>query len=66
MEYRIALNAALDELESKSHEKRVIIELRLEQGYTDEEVAEMLDLPLRTLQRRLSNARKWLFDRLSA
>jgi len=32
---------------------------------TDEETAEALDIPLRTVQRRFADARRWLFERLN-
>ena len=65
-ELQIALNALLDELQAESARKRTIVDLKNVLGFTDEEVAETLDLPLRTVQREWHGARKWLFERMSA
>ena len=65
-EIQIALNSLLDELEVESPQKRTIVDLKNVLGLTDEEVAESLDLPLRTVQREWHDARVWLFKRMSA
>ena len=65
-EIQIALNLLLDELEVESPEKRTIVDLKNVLGLTDEEVAEALGLPLRTVQREWHDARVWLFKRMSA
>ena len=43
-----------------------IVELKFFLGMTDEETAEVLGLPLRTMQLRWQDARIWLFDRARA
>ena len=43
-----------------------IVELKFFLGLTDEETAEVLEIPLRTMQLRWQNARIWLFERAEA
>ena len=43
-----------------------IVELKFFFGMTDEETAEVLDLPLRSMQSRWHDARIWLFERAEA
>ena len=38
-----------------------IIEMRFFAGFTADETAEALDIPLRTMERRFGDARRWLF-----
>lgn len=64
LEQRIAIDALLDELDNESHEKRMIVELKFSLGFTDAEVAEILNLSLRDMQRQWHMARRWLFERL--
>ena len=64
LEQRILIDALLNELDSESHEKRMIIELKFSLGLTDAEVAEVLNLSLRDMQRQWHMARRWLFERL--
>jgi DNA-directed RNA polymerase specialized sigma24 family protein len=33
-------------------------------GFTDEETADALGTPLRTMQRKFGDARRWLYERL--
>jgi RNA polymerase sigma-70 factor, ECF subfamily len=61
-----ALDASLDEMESESRQWRTVVELKFFLGLTDADVADALNLPLRTLQREWHRARKWLFERLTA
>jgi RNA polymerase sigma factor (TIGR02999 family) len=61
----IALNEALDTLATFDERKSRIIELRFFGGLTEEETAEVLKMPLRTLQREWGLARAWLFKSLS-
>ncbi len=62
----IALNDALNTLSTFDEQKGRIVELRFFGGLTEEETAEVLKIPLRTLQREWSMARAWLFKELSA
>ncbi len=40
------------------------MDLKFFMGLTDEETADALGLPLRTVQRKFGDARRWLFERL--
>ena len=55
----------LDELETESPLQRTIVDLKNVLGLTDDEVAESLGIPLRTVQREWHDARVWLFKRMS-
>lgn len=66
LELQIALSSLLDELEAESPQKRTIVDLKNVLGLTDEEVAEALGLPVRTVQREWHDARIWLFKRMGA
>lgn len=66
LEQRIAIQALLEELDAESHAKRMIIELKFSLGFTDSEVAEVLNLSLRDMQRQWHLARRWLFERLES
>jgi RNA polymerase sigma factor (TIGR02999 family) len=66
LELAIAVDALLDELETESHQKRAVVELKFFLGLTDPEAADALNLSLHTLQREWHRARCWMFERLSA
>ncbi len=67
---QLEMGAAVGELLTameQSHPDWVpIIEMRFFAGFTAEETAEALDIPLRTMERRFGDARRWLFEKLSA
>jgi RNA polymerase sigma factor (TIGR02999 family) len=65
LEQAVQVDSVLDELEALSPEMCHIVELRFFLGLTEEEAAEALGIPVRTAQRRYSDARKWLFERLN-
>ena len=65
LEFTIAIDTLLDELEKESQQRRAVVELKFFLGLTDEEVAEALSLTLRTVQRDWHRARRWLFERLT-
>jgi len=64
LEMGVAVDALLDELEHVHPELCSIVELKFFLGLTDEEGANALGIPLRSFQRRFSDARRWLFERL--
>lgn len=67
-EYRvdlIALDDALGALAAFDLRKSQIVELRFFGGLTDQEVAEVLGVSLRTVRREWSVARVWLYRELS-
>jgi RNA polymerase sigma factor (TIGR02999 family) len=66
IEQRIAIHTLLDELDAESHEKRMIVELKFSLGFTEEEIAEVMNLSLRDTQRQWHLARRWLFERLES
>ena len=66
LDLAITIDVLLDELAHADPELCQIVEVKYFLGLNDEEAAEALGIPLRTLQRRWHEARRWLFDRLEA
>lgn len=66
LELAITLDTLLDELEAESRQKRTIVDLKNIVGLTDPEVAKVLNISLRTVQREWHDARVWLFKRITA
>jgi RNA polymerase sigma factor (TIGR02999 family) len=64
MERGVAINALLDEMAQSQPQWCSIIELKFFAGFTDDETAEALGIPLRSIQRQFGDARRWLFERL--
>jgi RNA polymerase sigma factor (TIGR02999 family) len=58
------LNDALDELGQQSPEQAEIVKLRFFAGFSEPEIAEVLNLSERSVQRQWSYAKAWLFDRI--
>jgi RNA polymerase sigma-70 factor, ECF subfamily len=63
LDVMLTVNELLDELLESSPIKCSIVELKFCVGLTDEETAEVLGMPLRTVQALLQDARIWLFER---
>ena len=61
----LALDQALSRLEQLDSRQSQIVELRYFGGLTEEEVAEVLDISVRTVKREWSVARAWLFAELT-
>lgn len=61
----LAVDAALNELETVDERKVRVIELRFFLGCTNEEAAELLGVSRATIDRDLEFAKAWLFRRLS-
>jgi len=61
----IALHEALEELATLDEQQARIVELRYFGGCTVEEIAELLKIGKRTVDRQWLAAKTWLFDRLS-
>ena len=59
------LNEALDKLDSQSTRDRQIVELKYFGGLTELEIAKVLDVGERTVRRRWSFARTWLYKELN-
>jgi len=66
LELAMVIDQLLDELSKNNQDQCAMVELKYYMGFTDEEAAEALHLPLRTAQRRWLEARKWLFEQLEA
>ena len=66
LEFAIALDRLLEEMELESPQRKAVVELKFFLGLTDTQAAEALGLSLHTLQREWYRARKWLFERLTA
>ena len=66
IELAIAIDRLLGEMEADSPQLCQVIELKFFLGLNDEEASEALGLPLRTFQRKLHVAKRWLFQKLSA
>ena len=64
-EEMLALDVALDELETVDERKVRVLELRFFLGCTNEEAAQLLDISRPTVDRDLEFAKAWLFRRLS-
>lgn len=60
-----AVDEALDKLGLESKQRRAVVELKFCLGLTDEECADALGMPVRSLQREWLRARHWLFERLT-
>jgi RNA polymerase sigma-70 factor, ECF subfamily len=66
LELGVAINALLDEMEKQHPEWCSVIELKFFAGFTDDETAAALGVPLRTMQRQFGDARRWLYERLES
>jgi RNA polymerase sigma factor (TIGR02999 family) len=62
----VQLNDALEELQQISSEQAEIVKLRFFAGFTEPEVAQILNLSERSVQRQWSYAKAWLFERIEA
>ena len=62
----LQLDEALEALAKTSPEQAEIVKLRFFAGFTEPEIAEILDLSERSVQREWSYAKAWLFDRIEA
>ena len=65
LEFSITLDTLLDQMEVESPQRRAIVELKYFLGLTDDEAADALGVPLRTVQRDWFRAKRWLIDRLN-
>ena len=60
------MDALLDKLEKENPQWCKVVELKFFLGLTDEEAAQVVEVPLHTLQRRWYRARRWLYEQLEA
>jgi RNA polymerase sigma factor (TIGR02999 family) len=63
-EVLLQLNEALDELQTASPERAEIVKLRFFAGFSEAEIAGLLNLSERSVQRHWSCAKAWLFERI--
>jgi RNA polymerase sigma-70 factor (ECF subfamily) len=64
LEPAIAIDTLLSKLESSHPDWCTIVELKFFVGFSDAETAEALGVPLRTMQRKFGDARRWLYENL--
>ena len=62
----LQINEALETLAQISTEQAEIVKLRFFAGFTEPEIAEILHLSERSVQRQWSYAKAWLFERIEA
>jgi RNA polymerase sigma factor (TIGR02999 family) len=62
----LALDEALDRLAAWDPQQSRIVELRFFAGLTEEEIAEVLGVSVRTVKRGWSAARAWLYSQISS
>lgn len=60
----IQINTALEELALLAPEKAEVVKLRFFVGLDEQEIAELLNLSPRTVERYWSYAKAWLFERI--
>ena len=65
-ELALTIDELLDKMQAIMPVEASIVELKFFFGMTDEETAEVLALPLRTMQAKWQDARIWLFERAEA
>ena len=65
-EILLQLDDALEELKQISSEQAEIVKLRFFAGFTEPEIADVLNLSERSVQRQWSYAKAWLFERIEA
>ena len=64
LELGVAIDSLLEELDKSHPEWCTIVDMKFFAGFTDDETAEALGIPLRSMQRKFGDARRWLFERL--
>lgn len=60
----VQINAALEELAVLAPDKAEVVKLRFFAGLDEKEIAELLNLSPRTVERYWSYAKAWLFERI--
>jgi RNA polymerase sigma factor (TIGR02999 family) len=64
LEQAAMIDDLLSRLESSHPDWCAIVELKFFAGFSDQETAKALRVPLRTMQRKFGDARRWLFENL--
>jgi RNA polymerase sigma-70 factor, ECF subfamily len=65
LDVAISVERLLDEMAGVQPDWCMVVEMKYFLGLTDEEAADALGMPQRTLQRNWRNARQWLFGRIA-
>jgi len=65
-EVLIQLNDALEELAQRSPDQAALVKLRFFAGFSEPEIAGILNLSERSVQREWAYAKAWLFERIEA
>jgi RNA polymerase sigma factor (TIGR02999 family) len=66
LELALAIDGLLDDMAPAHGNWCSIVELKFFLGFTDDEAAEALGMPLRSMQRQFGDARRWLYERLKS
>ena len=66
LELALAIDGLLDDMAPAHGNWCSIVELKFFLGFTDEEAAEALGMPLRSMQRQFGDARRWLYEKLKS
>jgi len=64
LEEAAMIDDLLGQLESTRPDWCAIVELKFFAGFSDQETADALRMPVRTMQRKFGDARRWLFEKL--
>jgi RNA polymerase sigma factor (TIGR02999 family) len=64
LDLAISIDRLLHEMEASHPDWCVVVEMKFFAGFTDDEASEALGMPVRTLQRKFGDARRWLFERM--
>jgi RNA polymerase sigma-70 factor, ECF subfamily len=64
LQQALAIDQLLRTIEQTHPTWCAIVDLKFFLGFTDDETAEALGLPLRSMQRQFGDARRWLYERL--
>ena len=64
LELALSVDTLLHQLETSHPDWCSIVEMKIFAGFTDAEAADALGIPLRSVQRKFGDARRWLFERM--
>jgi RNA polymerase sigma factor (TIGR02999 family) len=64
LEQAAVIDDLLSRLESLHPDWCTIVELKFFVGFSDQQTAEVLRMPVRTMQRKFGDARRWLYENL--
>ncbi len=64
LDQAVEIDRLLSEVERTHPEWCALVEMKFFAGFTDEETADALGIPLRSMQRSWGDVRRWLFERM--